>query len=367
MNNKIQIARLLRKNQTKAEKKLWSHLRNRKLKNLKFRRQHPIKSYIVDFFCVEYGIIIELDGEYHKQINQAEKDRRRDIHLQSLGYKILRFENRKVFENVDIVFQYIIAAKEKQESYASERKEHLKKHSENTKKHLTPSLTLSRGSSITVLSTKILSPSQKELFLHSGLGLVEYNALDIEFLDVPIPNDFQNYIFTSKNAVKAFLKHFKKLDMSECNAFCVGEKTKAVLEENGLKIIATTENALDLGDFIIKKHQNEKFLFLCGNLRREELPSILSKNNVRYTEVKYYKTHLIPRKFDRVFDGLLFFSPSGIKSYVQENSISKSLAFCIGNTTATEAKKYTDQIIIANKPTIENVLVQAIKYFKKHD
>lgn len=219
----------------------------------------------------------------------------------------------------------------------------------------------------TVLSTKILSPSQKELFLNSGIGLVEYNALRIEFLDITLPLDYQNYIFTSKNAVKAFLKHSKKVDISDYKAFCVGEKTQALLEENGIKVMKIAQNASDLADFIVKNHQNEAFLFLCGNWRREELPKILSKNNVRYVEMEAYRTHLIPKKFNRTFDGILFFSPSGIKSYIQENSISKSLAFCIGNTTQTEAKKHTDQIIIANKPTIENVLVQAIKYFKKND
>nr|WP_299071226.1 uroporphyrinogen-III synthase [uncultured Allomuricauda sp.] len=219
----------------------------------------------------------------------------------------------------------------------------------------------------TVLSTKILSPSQKELFLNSGLGLVEHNALKIEFLDIIIPLHYQNYIFTSKNAVKAFLNHSKKTDHSNCNAFCVGEKTKAILEENGLKVVKKTENASDLGNYIVKNFKNEDFLFLSGNIRRQELPEILSKNNIRYAEVEVYKTHLEIRKFNRSFDGILFFSPSGIKSFVKENPLSKKLAFCIGNTTATEAKKHTNQIIIANKPTVENVLVQAIKYFKKYD
>ncbi|UII77481.1 uroporphyrinogen-III synthase [Flagellimonas sp. HMM57] len=219
----------------------------------------------------------------------------------------------------------------------------------------------------TVLSTKLLSPSQKELFLNSGIGMVEYDALHIEFLDIAIPDNYQNYIFTSKNAVKAFLNRSKHLDRNKCNAFCVGEKTRMLLEESGMKVIKAEENASDLGDFIIKNHENEKFLFLCGNLRREELPEMLSRNKIRCTQIIAYNTHLIPRKFNRIFDGILFFSPSGIKSYTQENSISKSLAFCIGNTTANEVKKHTDKIIIANRPTVENVLVQAIKYFKKHD
>nr|WP_288933814.1 uroporphyrinogen-III synthase [uncultured Allomuricauda sp.] len=213
----------------------------------------------------------------------------------------------------------------------------------------------------TVLSTKMLSLSQKELFLNSGLGLVEYDALKIEFLNVKIPLDFTNYIFTSKNAVKAFLKQTKESDMSKFNTFCVGEKTKALLEENGLKVVEIAENASELAENIIKRHQNEKFVFLCGNKRRNELPDMLTKNNVQYKELEVYRTNPNPKRFQRDFDGILFFSPSGIRSYILENILENSTLFCIGETTAAEAQKHSKNIIIANKPTVENVLVQAIK------
>ena len=219
----------------------------------------------------------------------------------------------------------------------------------------------------TVLSTKILTASQKELLLNSGIGFVEYNALEFEFLDVEIPTDYSNLIFTSKNAVKAFLQQFDESNFSKFQAFCVGEKTKSFLEENGLKVVKMAQNALELGDFIMNNRKNEAFLFLSGNQRRDELPKLLEKNNVQYREILVYKTHLLPKKFNRNFDGLLFFSPSGIRSYLKENNIGQSFAFCIGQTTSTEAKKHTDQIIIANKPTVENVLVQVIKHFKQYD
>lgn len=219
----------------------------------------------------------------------------------------------------------------------------------------------------TVLSTKILTPSQKELFLNSGIGLVEYNALHIEFLDFQIPTEYSNYIFTSKNAVKSFLPQAKGLDNAQCKAFCVGEKTKRFLEENGLKVVKTAQNAEELAHFIVKNHQNEDFLFFCGNLRREELPTLLSKNNIRYMEIESYRTHFKPRRFDRVFEGVLFFSPSGIKSYLLENSVPKGMVFSIGPTTTEEAKKHTKSIITAKKPTVENVLVQAINYFRIND
>ncbi|MDF0706768.1 uroporphyrinogen-III synthase [Flagellimonas okinawensis] len=216
----------------------------------------------------------------------------------------------------------------------------------------------------TVLSTKMLSLPQKELFLNSGLGLVEYDALKIDFLDVKIPFTYNNYIFTSKNAVKAFLQQTKNLDLSKFHAFCVGEKTKSLLEEKGLIVLEMAENAAELAEIIFKKYQNKSFLFLCGNKRRDELPNILTKNNVQYKELEVYQTNLNPKAFQRDFDGIMFFSPSSVRSYLLENSLGNSTMFCIGNTTASEAQKHSKNIIVANKPTVENVLVQAINHYK---
>ncbi|TMU54936.1 uroporphyrinogen-III synthase [Flagellimonas algicola] len=216
----------------------------------------------------------------------------------------------------------------------------------------------------TVLSTKVLSHSQKELFLNSGIGLVEYNALKFNFLEVDIPQHITHLIFTSKNAVRAFLDQTPQLQVSNYSVFCVGEKTKLLLEKNYLNVVKMAENASELAHFIQKQRPKEHFLFICGNRRREELPNILSENNIRYDEIEVYQTELVPKKFNRSFEGLLFFSPSGIKSFLLENSIKDSWLFCIGHTTAQEAKKYSKKLIIANKPTVENVLVQAINKLK---
>nr|WP_299382408.1 uroporphyrinogen-III synthase [Allomuricauda sp.] len=219
----------------------------------------------------------------------------------------------------------------------------------------------------TVLSTRLLSQSQKELFLNSGIGLVEYNAIQIELSKLQIPEEFYHLIFTSKNAVKAFLQSSHKKDYSGISAYCVGEKTKQYLEDHGINVVKMAENAVDLAHFIVKTDKNRHFLFISGNLRRSELPEILSKNNVRYKEIEGYSTLFKPKKFQREFDGILFYSPSGIKSFVQENPINNTVLFCIGNTTAEEARKYSDQIVVASKPTVENVLVKAIKHCKQYD
>ena len=97
--------RQLRQTQTKAEQKLWQKLRNRQLDNAKFRRQHPIKPYVVDFFCQEAKLIVEIDGGHHaEQINQ---DQERTKFLESKGYKILRFWNNEVLNNIEGVLQTI--------------------------------------------------------------------------------------------------------------------------------------------------------------------------------------------------------------------------------------------------------------------
>ncbi len=215
--------------------------------------------------------------------------------------------------------------------------------------------------SATILSAKKLTTSQKELLLNARIGFVEYDPIRIEFLEVEVENEIQNAIFTSKNAVKAI----QNAEINIQNCFCVGSTTKKILEENGHNVIETAQNATELAEIIVKKYKKESFLFFCGNLRRNELPEYLNQNNVNLNEQIVYKTHQTSIKFNRSFDGILFFSPSGIQSYVLENNIAESVVFCIGNTTASEAKKYTNEIIIANKPTVENVIVQAVKYFNK--
>lgn len=368
MNNKIKIARQLRKNQTKAEKKLWGKLRNRQFQNLKFRRQHPLKDYIVAFFCEEYGIVIALDGDRHNQPNQKEKDGLRDIHLKNLGYHVLRFENHSVFNNIAVIFQSIERAKDKQEEYAMQRREQLAKRKDNRNQRLSPK----RGR-CTVLSTKVLGPSQKSLALNAGLRLVEYNAISINHLNFKLPKEhFDALIFTSQNGVKAYLEHLKGLSshgnqgVGIKRALCVGEKTKWFLEENRFEVIAFAQNAEELGKTITKSYHGLKLLWPTGTQRRNEMPTMLKKGNVEFTELTVYETVANPKKLETTFDGILFFSPSAVSSFVQNNSISGT-AFCIGNTTAEEVKKYTENYFVANKPTIENVLVQAVKRLNTND
>ena len=210
-----------------------------------------------------------------------------------------------------------------------------------------------------ILSTKKLINSQKQLFLNSGLSLVEYNAIVTETTNFKLPTEkIENAIFTSKNAVNAVLE---KVQLKNC--FCVGEKTGELLSDNGFHIQEIADYGKDLAEIITKKYGAEEFTFFCGNKRRDELPGILQKGNVHFTEIEVYKTSLNPQFFPQEFEGILFFSPSAVQSFTAKNQLKGTTAFCIGNTTAAEAQKHTNNIIIATKPTIENVIVQVVKYF----
>lgn len=94
----------LRQSLTPAEAFLWKHLKSRKFHGRRFTRQHSIGKYIVDFYCAEEKLIIELDGEVHNNSTALEKDWNRDEYLKKLKCKVLRFENKMVFENLASVF-----------------------------------------------------------------------------------------------------------------------------------------------------------------------------------------------------------------------------------------------------------------------
>ncbi|RMB63490.1 endonuclease domain-containing protein [Dokdonia sinensis] len=98
----------LRNNATPAEAFLWKHLSKRQLAGRKFRRQHGIGPFVVDFFCSSEKLIIELDGEPHTTLNGEERDEKRDEYLESKGFKVLRFENKMVFELMPSVLKDIV-------------------------------------------------------------------------------------------------------------------------------------------------------------------------------------------------------------------------------------------------------------------
>ncbi|WP_298246848.1 uroporphyrinogen-III synthase [uncultured Christiangramia sp.] len=213
----------------------------------------------------------------------------------------------------------------------------------------------------TVISTKKLALNQKELLLNSGIGFAEYDAIEIEFLNFDLPEQtIQNAIFTSKNSLKAITS--KQIDITNC--FCVGEKTAIMAKEMGYNVLETTAYAHDLANIIIQNYPDREFQFFCGYSRLDKLPEMLQQQNIALKEIKVYKTALNIQQFRSDYDGILFYSPSGVKSYTSKNTIN-SIAFCIGDTTASEAKRHTTSIVTPGTPGIENLIAMVAKTFRK--
>lgn len=217
---------------------------------------------------------------------------------------------------------------------------------------------------IRILSTKKLQPNQKQFLLNAGFSVVEADFIRTTQLPFRLYGVAENIIITSQNAVKALAAHPDVQDIRRKPVFCVGHKTADLLDENGFTVQEIAENAQKLAEIIVNDYSDATFTFFSGSIRRNELPSVLLESDVELNEIEVYETELTPLKTGK-FDGILFFSPSAVQSYRSENKITSEVCFCIGHTTATALTNITENIIIANQPSVENTIIQTINYYKE--
>lgn len=222
-------------------------------------------------------------------------------------------------------------------------------------------------SQISILSTKTLSAEQRQVFLESNFDLLEQDFIEVKNNIFELNSINTNLIFSSQNAVLSLMEQSGWEILKSKPVFCVGIKTKDLLELNGFKVDVYMDYASELAEIITLIYNKESYTFLSGNLRRETLPSALKNAGITFNEIEVYQTSLAPFKIsaEEKFDGILFFSPSAVESYLTNNKIKNEVCFCIGTTTASalEAKKIK-QIIIPEIPTIEDVIEGVIEYYK---
>lgn len=216
---------------------------------------------------------------------------------------------------------------------------------------------------IRILSTKKLLANHKQFLLNANFSVIESDFISIDFTPFELQSINDNLIFTSQNSFLSFLANPESQQLKDRTVFCVGVKTKQLIEQHGFKVAVYTGYAADLAEIITLIHRNESFTFFAGNLRRDTLPDALNEAGVKFNEIETYQTTLTPNKIAATVDGILFYSPSGVESYLKSNKISKQMCFCIGTTTADALIGITENIIIANQPTIENTIIQCINYY----
>jgi len=218
--------------------------------------------------------------------------------------------------------------------------------------------------SIQILSTKKLSGEQKQALTAANFEVIDTDFIQTQNKSFELKDLNENLIFTSQNAVHSILSHPKAEELKSKNVFCVGLKTKILLSESGFNVVAYTGYASDLAEIITLIYRSETFTFFSGNLRRDTLPQALKDAEVKFNEIQVYDTSLTPQKIKTAVDAILFFSPSGVESYLKDNTIKKETCFCIGETTADALHKITKNIIIADQPTVEDVIEDVIEEYK---
>ena len=221
-------------------------------------------------------------------------------------------------------------------------------------------------SQTSILSTKTLSAEQRQVFLDANFDLLEQDFIEIKNNLFELNTINNNLIFSSQNAVLSLMEQNGWEVLKTKPVFCVGVKTKELLELHGFTVDVYLDYASELAEIITLIYNKESYTFLSGNLRKETLPKALKSARITFNEIEVYQTTLAPFKISdqENFDGILFFSPSAVESYLTNNKIKNEVCFCVGTTTAAalETKKIKN-IVIAETPTIEEVILEVIEYY----
>ena len=220
-----------------------------------------------------------------------------------------------------------------------------------------------------LLSTKIVSKKFKDLLIKNNYQIEEKSFIKIlPFKSKSNISILENIIFTSKNAVKIILRNsIIKNNLANKNIYCVGKSTSELIKKNNLNLIKSEDNSKNLSKFILANFKNSKnsFTYFSGKKRIRELENNLKKNNINIIVHEVYDTLLTPIKINDLYDGVIFYSPSAVKSFFKgNNSLNNTYGFCIGNTTAKELSNYSNRFSVAKSNSEENMLESINKYFK---
>ena len=172
-------------------------------------------------------------------------------------------------------------------------------------------------------------------------------------------------IFTSANAVSAVAA--SGIATTGWELFSVSGATKQAAQQAFpyANIRAVTDDGVSLAAAIIQSGIRENIVYCCGNKRRDVLPTMLKEKGIRLEEVVCYETELLPRHVERTYDAILFFSPSGVASYLSANGIAPSQTlFCIGNTTAGALQQWEEKLVVADRPEPKNLIEKMIRHYK---
>lgn len=207
-----------------------------------------------------------------------------------------------------------------------------------------------------LLSTKVLYGVHLARLESAGWEVEQYDAISIELISTSVAPDDHVLIFSSKNGVRGFLSSFSGSDYSGLRCLCVGERTGDQLREHGLHVLASAPSAGKLASLIRKQYSEDSFVYYCGNRRLDLIPDALNDLGTEWQEAVVYATRLNPRHFSSRPEAILFFSPSGVESYLARNEMGGTWGYCIGPTTATFLRDHTERVLCAKTPDLDSLI-----------
>lgn len=208
-----------------------------------------------------------------------------------------------------------------------------------------------------IFSTKKLNADQLALF-NSNIIPASEDFLQISLNRIPrltLKSKIDNVIITSQNAVEAIIASISPDELQFKNIYCVGRRTKKLIESRIGKVTHAENSAKKLATYLKEFMEGSEATYFCGDIRLDELPSILEENKITLHEIEAYATKHSPIQINSSVEGVMFYSPSNVQSYLQDNT-TNVVAYCIGDTTANEAKKHFSKVLVAKMPTLESVI-----------
>ena len=219
-----------------------------------------------------------------------------------------------------------------------------------------------------ILFTKKLDENEISTILGKEFQPSFLEVISIRFREITaFPLSNHSLIFTSVNGVKSFFEnqfipHDNFAEKNYNKIYSVGKKTKLELRKHGFGVFKMKKNAKELSEFIIENCAKEKFIHFCGNLALDILQKKLPLQNIGYKKEVIYDTNLIYPIIEDEYDAIAFFSPSGVQSFIKNNSLNFERIFAIGETTGAEVEKHTTQKVFTSR---DNDLSSLLKLIKK--
>lgn len=228
-----------------------------------------------------------------------------------------------------------------------------------------------KNKTLHILSTKILDatllnavPENVEMDCISFIDVkpLEASIFSAALEQVSLTDQF--VAFTSVNAVNAVSAAISGSPV--WNIFCIEEATKKQVQElfPESTIIDSAPTGAQLAELIVK-YAPEQVVFFCGNMRLNTIPEVLKKHQIPCREIVVYNTIKTPQSINKEYDGILFYSPSGVESFFEKNKIADyTTAISIGPSTSKALKKHTENILESSLPDIKQMLKLTVNLSK---